>query len=105
MSFPMNASPVTELGIGLPLYPDHEVPFHLAIRLVAMPPAVVKSPATMTSSPRTTIALTREFPPVIPVPSAAQFVPFQTAMPLAETPPMFENAPPAYTLPPATAIA
>src|SRR3982751_4103334 len=66
---------------------DQLVPFHFAILFTETPPAFVKLPAAYNSPLYPAIATTDpKFPfciPVIPLPSADQFVPFHFAMLLA----------------------
>src|SRR5437667_6217154 len=56
------------------------LPSHLAIRLAALPPAVVKLPPAYRSLPDTASAYTLLF---IPKPTALQLLPFLLAMSLA----------------------
>jgi hypothetical protein len=80
----------------------HVLPFHFAIRLPGLPPAVVNVPATYTSDPLTAIAST--VPSLMPVPRALQIVPFHKAILFAFTPPAAANIPPTYTFEPLTVI-
>jgi hypothetical protein len=56
---------------------DQRVPFHWAMPLAAMPPAVEKSPPAYTVLPDTARAYTEPF---IPEPIGNQLLPFQCAM-------------------------
>src|SRR5260370_31747836 len=77
-------------------------PFHLAMELAALPPAVVNWPPAYRSLPDTASAHTASF---IPKPSADQVLPFHWAMFVSALPPAVVKSPPAYTSLPDTASA
>src|SRR4051812_8851577 len=84
----------------MPLTPlprvDHEVPFHFAMQLTGMPPAVVSTPPAYRSLPWVVRALTPI--PATPSPRGDHEVPSQRARRLVPlTPPAWVNTPPAYT--------
>ncbi|PYI84972.1 MAG: hypothetical protein DME26_12130 [Verrucomicrobia bacterium] len=54
------------------------MPFHLAMRLAAMPPALVNVPPTYMSLPLAVSAVTK---PLMPLPNPDQLLPSQRAMP------------------------
>ncbi len=81
---------------------DHSLPFHLAMWLAGLPPAVVKSPPAYQSEPETASDVTSLF---IPGPNADQALPFHLAMWLAGLPPAVVNPPPAYKSEPEIASA
>src|ERR1041385_3819654 len=82
--------------------PIQLVPFHLAIQLTVLPPAVRKVPPTYRSEPDSASAETSLS---TPVPNADQLLPLHLATRLAAMPPAVVKAPPAYTLEPDTASA
>src|SRR5215212_4448875 len=93
-------------GLPRPLPPlsrgDQVLPFHFAMCLADNPPAVVKSPATITSVPLMAIARAEMSRPL---PNADQVLPFHLAMWLAGDPPAVEKSPPTYTSVPLTPMA
>src|SRR5206468_3441984 len=90
---------------------DQLLPFHLAMKLAVLPPALLNRPPAYTSLPDTASAYTMggywpPWPPQhIPEPSADQLLPFHLAMIFAPLSPAVVNTPPAYTSPPDTASA
>src|SRR5438477_7903544 len=83
-------------GTSIPEPRDVQLlPFHLAMPLASLPPAVVNAPPAYRSPPDTASADTEVS---IPVPSGDQLLPSHLAMPLAITPPTTVKSPPMYRL-------
>jgi hypothetical protein len=75
----------------------HVLPFHRAMLLTVIPPAVVKVPPATKSPLGITVSVSTS--PFIPVPSADQVLPFHRAILLTVTPPAVVNLPPATKSP------
>ena len=100
-SLPNSASVSTRAPGRIDVIPEPSavqmLPFHLAMFLAGLPPAVVNLPPAYKSLPDTVIAYTAgEEPPLIPEPNGVQLLPFHFAMQLAGLPPAVVNMPPAY---------
>src|SRR6266511_3477658 len=108
-SLPDTTSADTEAkGLGPPIpepSADQLLPFHLAMFVATLPPAVVKAPPAYRSLPDTASAYTKGLGPPIPEPSAVQLLPFHLAMLAAALPPAVVKYPPAYKSLPDTASA